>query len=125
MVRPAPTSPVCACTPSSAAAYCRRKSSDQGMPVRYLVTPPLRNRTRRLPCRSVFQLQCLGGLVRVRSMDFVPRILGGLFGGQDADRGPVLGYHLNATDREPSGLGAAHGAGHITLLEEVATTTDY
>src|SRR5262249_25529533 len=45
--------------------------------------------------------------------------------GQYADRGAVLGDHLEATDGEPSGSGAAHGAGHITLLEEVATTTDY
>jgi hypothetical protein len=44
---------------------------------------------------------------------------------QYADDGAVLGDHLNATDGDPSGLGAAHGAGHITLLEEAATTTDY
>jgi hypothetical protein len=44
---------------------------------------------------------------------------------QYADRGAVLRDHLNTTDGEPSGLGAAHGAGHITLPEEVATTTDY
>jgi hypothetical protein len=43
-------------------------------------------------------------------------VLGGVLA-QYADRGAVLGDHLNATDGEPSGSGAAHGAGHVTLLE--------
>jgi len=39
--------------------------------------------------------------------------------------GAFLGDDLDATDVEPSCSGAAHGAGHITLLEEVATARDY
>lgn len=49
IVRSAAISFVVAFMPSSAAAYWRMKSSDQGVPVRYTEKPALRKRTRRLP----------------------------------------------------------------------------
>src|SRR5262249_21605946 len=74
IVRLAPTLFVCTVTFSSAFPYCSMNGGVHGVPLKYVEKFARRKRTRRLPWRSVFQPQCLGRPLLVRSMNLVPRV---------------------------------------------------
>src|SRR5262249_38053815 len=86
---------------------------------------PLRNRTRRLPWRSIFQLQCLGSPLRIRAR--VPRIwrLSVPSGVLGEDANGAIRRDFNAANFDARAFGAADQLLHVVLAKQAATTNAF
>src|SRR5262249_3685721 len=103
------------------------KSSDHGVPVRYVVKPCLRKRTRRLPCRSVFHEHCFGNPLLVCSLgqNLIPWV--GVIAFRrhwlaDDDDNLAVTIDLDAGDLLARFLDCFHRSRDITLAEDALTS---